>query len=191
VAEAVGVVTGQDGRARCPWGDAPEIYRRYHDEEWSRPVHGRDPLYERLCLEAFQAGLSWITVLRKRDAFRNAFAGFDPECVAAFDDADVDRLMSDVGIVRNRAKIEASISNARVVLGLADLDRLLWSFAPASRRDRPRTVADVPAVTTESAAMAKALKKLGLRFVGATTAYALMQATGMVDDHLSGCWRAL
>jgi len=182
-------VAGDDGRLRCPWGDAPSIYRRYHDEEWGRAVHGRDALYERLCLEAFQTGLSWITVLRKREAFRSAFAGFDPELVAAFAAADVDRLMGDIAIVRNRAKIDAAISNARVVLELADLDGLLWSFAPVCRRARPRTTADVPAVTAESAAMATTLKKLGMRFVGPTGAYALMQATGMVDDHVQDCWR--
>ncbi len=184
-----GAVRGDDGRLRCPWGDAPSIYRLYHDEEWGRAVHGRDALYERLCLEAFQAGLSWITVLRKRDAFRSAFAGFDPELVAAFGAADVDRLMGDVGIVRNRAKIDAAISNARVVLELVDLDGLLWSFAPDSRPPRPDTTGDVAAITAESVAMAKALKKLGMRFVGPTGAYALMQATGMVDDHLRDCWR--
>ncbi len=185
-----GAVLGDDGLLRCPWGDAPPIYRSYHDEEWGRPVHGRDRLYERLCLEAFQAGLSWITVLRKRGAFRSAFAGFDPLLVASFGAADVERLMGDVAIVRNRAKIDASISNARVVLELADFDGLLWSFAPSSRSARPRTTADVPAITVESTAMAKALKKLGIRFVGPTGAYALMQATGMVDDHLQDCWRS-
>ncbi len=190
MAEAVGAELGDDGRRRCPWGDGPAIYRAYHDEEWGQPVHGRDGLYERLCLEAFQAGLSWITVLRKREGFRAAFAGFDPGCVAVFDATDVDRLMGDAGIVRNRAKIAACINNARVVLGLDDLDGVLWSFAPDPAPPRPRTTAETPAVTVESVAMAKALKKLGMRFVGPTTAYALMQATGMVDDHLSECWRA-
>ena len=190
MADGVGAELGDDGRRRCPWGDGPAIYRAYHDEEWGHPVHGRDALYERLCLEAFQAGLSWITVLRKREGFRAAFAGFDPRRVAAFDSADVDRLMGDAGIVRNRAKIVACINNARVVLGLDDLDGVLWSFAPDPAPPRPRTTAEVPAITAESVAMATALKKRGMRFVGPTTAYALMQATGMVDDHLSECWRA-
>ena len=186
----MGVVSSDDGRLRCPWGDAPAIYRRYHDEEWGRPVHGRDALYERICLEAFQAGLSWITVLRKREAFRRAFAGFDPEQVAAFEETDVARLMADEAIVRNRAKILAAIGNARAVLEIDDLDGLLWSFAPARPRTRPSDVAEVPAITAESTAMAKALKTRGVRFIGPTTAYALMQATGMVDDHLATCWRA-
>lgn len=183
-------IVAADGLRRCPWGETPEIYRRYHDEEWGRPVHGRDPLYERLCLEAFQAGLSWITVLRKRQAFRNAFAGFDPERVASFGEPDVQRLLADPAIVRNRAKIAAAIGNARAVLEVDDLDALLWSFVPTQPRRRPRTVAEVPAVTSESTAMARALKARGLRFIGPTTAYALMQATGMVDDHVVGCWRA-
>ncbi|MGZ4541697.1 MAG: DNA-3-methyladenine glycosylase I [Mycobacteriaceae bacterium] len=190
MSDLAGVVAGDDGLARCPWGDAPSVYRRYHDEEWGHPVHGRNPLYERLCLEAFQAGLSWITVLRKREAFRRAFAGFDPELVAAFGDDDVQRLLADVAIVRNRAKILAVISNSRAVLEIDDLDGLLWSFAPPATRTRPRCVAEVPAVTPASVAMAKALKSRGLRFIGPTTAYALMQATGIVDDHLTECWRA-
>ena len=154
------------------------------------PLHGEAALYERLMLEAFQSGLSWLTILRKRPAFRRAFAGFEPKLVAEFGDADVTRLMADASIVRNRAKIDAAIRNARAI---ADLDRplddLLWSFAPDPAA-RPRTLAEVPAVTPESKAMAKELKKLGFAFVGPTTAYALMQATGMVDDHVVGCWRA-
>lgn len=190
VAQLSDLVTGEDGRSRCPWGNAPSIYRTYHDEEWGVVVHGRDALYERLCLEAFQSGLSWITVLRKREAFRRAFADFVPERVAAFGETDVERLLADAGIVRNRAKILATIGNAKAVLALDDLDAMLWSFAPATTPARPRSVTEVPAVTPESTAMAKALKAHGLRFVGPTTAYALMQATGMVDDHLTNCWRA-
>jgi DNA-3-methyladenine glycosylase I len=160
----------------------------YHDNEWGRPVRTDDGLYERLTLEAFQSGLSWLTILRKRPAFRAAFAGFEIEKVARFGEADVARLLADPGIVRNRAKIEAAIVNARAAADLpAGLAALLWSFAPPPRPGRPRSFAEVPAVTPESRAMAKELKRRGFRFVGPTTAYALMQATGMVDDHLAGC----
>ncbi|WP_347345874.1 DNA-3-methyladenine glycosylase I [Microbacterium sp.] len=179
-----------DGLARCAWvGDDAE-YRRYHDEEWGRPLHGDRALFEKMSLEGFQAGLSWITILRKRPRFREVFAGFDPETVAAFDSDDVERLMADAGIVRNRAKIEATISNARLVSELAEgeLDALLWSFAPVEHR-RPASFAHVPATTPESVAMSKALRKRGFRFVGPTTMYALMQSAGMVDDHVDGCWR--
>ncbi|QTJ68695.1 DNA-3-methyladenine glycosylase I [Rhodococcus sp. ZPP] len=186
-------MTEPDDRVRCAWAvdtNGSRLYRDYHDEEWGRPLHGRNELYERLCLEAFQSGLSWITILRKRDAFRAAFSGFDPEVVARFTERDVERLLADASIVRNRAKIEASVSNARAILELQDtgLDTLLWSFAPPPRPSRPATVNDVPAVTAESTAMAKELKRRGFKFVGPTTAYALMQATGMVDDHVAGCW---
>jgi DNA-3-methyladenine glycosylase I len=187
------LVTGTDGTVRCGWVGDDDEYRRYHDEEWSRPLHGDRALFEKLSLEGFQAGLSWITILRKRPAFRAAFAGFDPEAVAKFDDAEVERLMTDAGIVRNRAKILATISNARLVVDLAEgeLDTLLWSFAPGdATRPRPVTMSDVPAVTPESTALSKALRARGFRFVGPTTMYALMQSAGMVDDHLSGCWRA-
>ncbi|HVL86131.1 MAG TPA: DNA-3-methyladenine glycosylase I [Pseudonocardia sp.] len=181
-----------DGRERCGWaGSAPE-YVGYHDDEWGRPVHGVASMFERLTLEGFQSGLSWIVILRKRAAFRAAFAGFDPDAVAAFDDADIARLLADPGIVRNRAKIAATVHNARVVAGLdTPLDELLWTFAPdpAAHR-RPATLAEVPATSPESHAMARELKRRGLRFVGPTTCYALMQATGMVDDHVAGCWRA-
>lgn len=183
-------VVSPDGALRCPWAAGKDdLYRDYHDTEWGRELHGRDALYERLCLEAFQSGLSWITILRKRDSFRAAFAGFDPEKVVRFGDTDIERLMNDASIVRNRAKIEAAIGNARVVLDLheMDLDTLLWSFAPTPRPHRLRDASEVPAITAESTAMAKELARRGLRFVGPTTAYALMQATGMVDDHLSGC----
>lgn len=179
-----------DGLVRCPWAEGSQLYRDYHDTEWGRPLHGRDALYERLCLEAFQSGLSWITILRKREAFRVAFDGFDPEKVAEYGPAQIERLLEDESIVRNRAKIEASIANARVVLEMdaPGLDELLWSFAPDSAPRRPTVVSDVPAVTAESTAMARELKRRGFRFIGPTTAYALMQATGMVDDHLAGCW---
>jgi DNA-3-methyladenine glycosylase I len=188
MAPEAGAVRGDDGRLRCPWGDQPADYRVYHDEEWGRPVRDRTGLFERMSLEAFQSGLSWLTILRKRDAFRRAFADFDPDAVAGYGPADVERLLSDTGIVRNRAKIEATIANARAIAELdQSLPELLWSFAPAAGRPAPRTLADVPARTPESQAMARELKRRGFRFVGPTTAYALMQATGMVDDHLADC----
>ena len=181
-----------DGLVRCDWavgrpGPDFELYRDYHDQEWGRPLHGRVPLFERMSLEAFQSGLSWLIILRKRENFRRAFSGFDIETVARYTDADVARLMADQGIVRNRAKIEATIANARAAADVDDLSELLWSFAPAPR-SRPATITDVPATTPESTAMARELKRRGFRFVGPTTAYALMQATGMVDDHLRTCW---
>ncbi|MFI6366405.1 DNA-3-methyladenine glycosylase I [Nocardia sp. NPDC050630] len=180
--------TESDGKIRCPWSEGSQLYRDYHDNEWGKPLHGDDAMFERMCLEAFQSGLAWITILRKRPAFRSAFAGFSIERVAAFGDDDVARLLTDPGIVRNRAKIEASIANARVAADLdIGLDELIWSFAPAAR-PRPRVIAEVPATTPESIALAKELKRRGFRFVGPTTAYALMQATGMVDDHLVDCW---
>jgi DNA-3-methyladenine glycosylase I len=186
---AAGLVVGDDGRARCFWGGSTPDYVGYHDNEWGRPVRGDDALFERMSLEAFQSGLSWITILRKRPAFRAAFADFAIDKVAAFSEADATRLMSDAGIVRNRMKVDATLHNARVAADLPDgLAELLWSFAPSPRPPRPQTRADVPATTPESVAMAKALKKKGFKFVGPTTAYALMQATGMVDDHLAGCW---
>jgi len=186
------LITAPDGCVRCGWvGDDAE-YRRYHDEEWGRPLHGDRALFEKLSLEGFQAGLSWITILRKRPRLREVFAGFEPERVAAFGPADIERLMGDAGIIRNRAKIEATIGNALVLLDFAEgaFDELMWSFAPASGRARPTTLAAVPAVTPESEAMSKALRKRGFRFVGPTTMYALMQSSGMVDDHLVGCHRA-
>ncbi|WAL64886.1 DNA-3-methyladenine glycosylase I [Amycolatopsis cynarae] len=182
---------GSDGVARCPWGNSAPDYAAYHDSEWGVPLRGQDELYERLCLEAFQSGLSWLTILRKRDGFRRAFAGFVPEKVAEFGDEDVARLLADASIVRNRAKILAAINNARAIAELdRPLDELLWSFAPAGPRTRPATMAEVPAITPESKAMARELKKRGFAFLGPTTCYALMQATGMVDDHLEGCFRA-
>lgn len=186
------LVIGADEVARCRWAGVGGAYAEYHDGEWGRTVHGDDAMFERLALEGFQSGLAWITILRKREAFRAAFSGFVIDKVAAYTDQEVERLLGDAGIVRSRAKIEAAIGNARVVLELpGGLDAFLWSFAPEPRTaaQRPRSFADVPAVTDESTAMAKALKKLGVKFVGPTTAYALMQATGMVDDHLVGCVR--
>lgn len=190
-----GIVVGDDGKGRCAWGAADAEYRRYHDEEWGTPLHGDRPLFEKLSLEGFQSGLSWITILRRRPAFRSAFAGFDIDAVAGFGEADVERLMADPGIIRNRAKIVSTIANARVTRQLiagnpGALDELLWGFAPAPRVAPPATRADVPAITPESTAASTALKRLGYRFVGPTTLYALMQSTGMVDDHLAGCWRA-
>ncbi|WP_298176179.1 DNA-3-methyladenine glycosylase I [Saccharomonospora sp.] len=183
---------GPDGVFRCAWGNTAPDYVAYHDEEWGVPLRGEAALFERLSLEVFQSGLSWLTILRKRDDFRRAFAGFDPERVAAFDTNDVALLLADASIVRNRAKILATITNARAVAELdVPLDDLLWSFAPEPGvRRRPRTMADVPATTPESKALATALKKRGFVFVGPTTCYAMMQATGMVDDHVQGCFRA-
>ncbi|GAA4207333.1 DNA-3-methyladenine glycosylase I [Actinocatenispora rupis] len=181
------LLVGADGLGRCPWaGSAPE-YVEYHDGEWGRPVRTDDGMFERLCLEAFQSGLAWITILRKRPAFRAAFADFSIATVAEFGADDRARLLADAGIVRNRAKIDAALHNARVARDLPEgLAELIWSHRPA-RKPRPVRLADVPATTPESVALAKALKKRGFRFVGPTTAYALMQAAGMVDDHLAGC----
>ena len=179
-----------DGRGRCSWATSAPEYVAYHDDEWGRPLHGTVALFERLSLEGFQSGLSWLVILRKRPAFRVAFAGFEPAAVAGYGPDDVARLLADAGIVRNRVKIEATVQNARAVLALdRPLDELLWSFAPATHR-RPATLADVPATSPESAAMAKELKRRGMRFVGPTTCYALMQAAGLVDDHVATCWRA-
>jgi DNA-3-methyladenine glycosylase I len=176
--------------ARC-FGDGDPLYERYHDTEWGEPVHGEAALLERIALEGFQSGLSWLTILKKRDAFREVFHGFEPERVAAMTPDDVERLLADARIVRNRAKIEATITNGRAVVALHEagrtLDELFWSFAPAPRADRVASWADVPASTDASKAMAKALKKDGFRFFGPTTAYAAMQACGLVDDHLATC----
>lgn len=190
------VVLGDDGLSRCAWSAGDEVYRRYHDEEWGTELRGDRPLFEKLSLEGFQAGLSWITILRRRDTFRAAFHNFDINLVAELTEQDVDRLMLDAGIIRNRAKIEATISNARIVGRLVGDDpgafeRLLWRFAPArDSRRRPLNFGDIPAVTSESTALSRELRTIGLRFVGPTTMYALMQSTGMIDDHVSGCWRA-
>ncbi len=183
----------EDGRIRCGWAPTDSkpdsvLYREYHDTEWGQPVRDSAALFERVSLEAFQSGLSWLVILRKRDNFRRAFKKFDVAKVARFTERDVERLLTDEGIVRNRAKIEATIANARAVADLdIELADLLWSFAPESRA-RPADMSSVPAVTPESKAMAKELKRRGFRFVGPTTAYALMQATGMVDDHIASCW---
>ncbi|MGH3942157.1 MAG: DNA-3-methyladenine glycosylase I [Pseudonocardiaceae bacterium] len=187
----MGPKIGTDSRPRCPWACDSADYQEYHDTEWGVPLHGAAALFERLSLEAFQSGLSWLTILRKREAFRRAFAGFDPAQVAGFTQDDVTRLLADTGIVRNRAKIEATVRNARVLTELdTDLDTLLWSFAPdADGRPAPRTLAEVPTSTRESEAMAHALRRRGVTFVGPITCHALMQATGMVDDHLAGCFR--
>nr|WP_202425403.1 DNA-3-methyladenine glycosylase I [Streptomyces sp. HUCO-GS316] len=173
---------------RCPWALSTADYVTYHDEEWGRPVHGDDALFERLSLEAFQSGLSWITILRRRPGFRAAFADFEIAKVAAFTDDDRERLLADAGIIRNRAKIDATLANARVLADWApgELDELIWSHAPIPG-PAPKTLADIPAITPASTTLSKALKKRGLRFVGPTTAYALMQACGLVDDHLDAC----
>ena len=181
----------QQERQRCAWATSTPEYVAYHDEEWGTPLRGDDALFERLCLEAFQSGLSWITILRKRPAFRAAFAGFAVDAVAEFTDDDEERLMADAAIVRNRAKIRAAIRNARAAQQVpGGLSELLWSFAPTGPRPRPATLDEVPATSSESVAMARELKRRGFAFVGPTTAYALMQATGMVDDHVAGCFRA-
>jgi DNA-3-methyladenine glycosylase I len=180
-------VTAPD-RLRCIWATSAPEYIAYHDDEWGKPLHGDRELFERMSLEAFQSGLSWLIILRKRPAFRTAFADFDIATVASFDDADVARLLADAGIVRNRMKIEATINNARRILDAVPegLDELLWSFAPTERADAD----GVPSQTPESKAMAKELRRRGFKFVGPTTAYALMQATGMVNDHQPPCWLA-
>jgi DNA-3-methyladenine glycosylase I len=182
---------GPDGRRRCPWGSSPD-YVGYHDEEWGRPVRDDQGLYERMVLEGFQSGLSWLTILRKRENFRAAFANFDIETVARYGKRDVARLVADAGIVRNRGKIEAAIANAKAAAEMHEagesLAALVWSFAPSRRRRAPRSLDDVPAITPESTALSKELKKRGFRFIGPTTAYATMQACGLVNDHLAGCW---
>ncbi|WP_326618621.1 DNA-3-methyladenine glycosylase I [Streptomyces decoyicus] len=188
-----GVVTEPDGIPRCPWGmESAQMadYRAYHDTEWGLPVHGDDALFERMSLEAFQSGLSWITILRRRPGFRAAFAGFRIAEVARFTDADAERLLADPGIIRNRAKIAATVNNARIAADLApgELDGLVWSYAPdRAGRPVPRKISDLQPVTPESTALAKDLKKRGFRFVGPTTAYAMMQACGLVNDHLADC----
>ena len=188
----MGPVTGEDGVARCPWAGGPGVMRDYHDTEWGEPVSGESAYLERLTLEAFQSGLSWSTILNKREAFRAAFAGFDADAVAAYDERDAARLMADAGIVRNRLKVDAAIRNAAAVLALRErggLDAFIWSHAPAEHQP-PRTVEELRATSPESIALAKGLKKAGFVFVGPTTMYAAMQACGLVDDHLAGCHRA-
>jgi DNA-3-methyladenine glycosylase I len=181
------LLRGPDGRRRCWWGAGTPEYSVYHDDEWGRPVRGDDELFERLCLEGFQSGLSWITILRKRENFRTAFAGFRIEEVARFGKRDVNRLMGDAGIVRNRMKIEAAIANAQAAASLDSLSQLVWSYADKRPR-APRSREDLPAVTPASTALSKELKRRGFRFVGPTTVYATMQACGLVNDHIAGCY---
>jgi len=184
-------VVGEDGRRRCWWCSATPEYRAYHDDEWGRPVVDDVRLYEKLCLEGFQSGLSWLTILRKREAFRRAFAGFVPERVARFGPADVERLLGDAGIVRHRGKIEAAIGNARATVAVEErfgsLTALVWSFEPSRRRPVPEQAGHLPASVPESSALSKELRSHGFRFVGPTTAYAAMQSLGLVNDHLRGC----
>ena len=183
-----GPAEGPDGKLRCPWGLSAPEYVAYHDEEWGRPLHGDTAIFERLCLEGFQSGLSWLTILRKRENFRAAFAGFEPGAVAAFGEPDVARLMADAGIVRNRAKINAVIINARAALGLAaGLDALVWKYA-GEPGPAPRTLADVPATTPAAKALSTELKRHGFTFTGPVTAYATMQSCGVVNDHLADCY---
>jgi DNA-3-methyladenine glycosylase I len=188
----VGVVRGDDGRERCGWCMSAPDYVAYHDEEWGRPVTDDTRIYEKICLEGFQSGLSWLTILRKREAFRRAFAGFVPEAVVHFASADVDRLLGDPGIVRHRGKIEAAIANARATLNAQDrhgsLAAVVWSFEPPRRgRSVPRRLGDLPTSTRESTALSKTLRTLGFRYVGPTTAYAAMETLGVVNDHLARC----
>lgn len=188
-----GVIVGSDGIARCPWSLASTDYVEYHDLEWARPVRGDAAIFERISLEAFQSGLSWLTILRKRPAFRTSFAGFDPQVVASFGEADITRLMDETGIVRNRRKIEATIGNAQAVVRLLEaegpgaLDALFWSFEMPGRGARPSVMAEVPAATVGSHDLSVALKSIGFAWVGPTTMYAAMQACGVVNDHLVGC----
>ncbi len=179
---------GPDGELRCPWGLSTPDYLTYHDAEWGQPIRDDNGLYERLTLEGFQSGLSWLTILRKRDNFRAAFADFDVSTVAGFDETDRERLLADAGIVRHRGKIDAALTNARAAAALDEsLTELIWAFAPPPA-PAPKTLADVPSQTPESKALAKELKRRGFTFVGPTTAYALMQAAGLVNDHLADCW---
>lgn len=184
-----GPLAGPDGRLRCPWGLSAPEYVAYHDDEWGRPVHGDQAIFERLCLEAFQSGLSWLIILRKRENFRKAFVGFDIQQVAAFTDADAARLLADAGIVRNRAKINAAINNARAALEVKEgLSDLFWSYAETEQRPAPKTLTDLPAQTPQSTALAKELRKRGFIFTGPVTVYAAMQACGLVNDHLADCF---
>ena len=187
-APELGAVPGPDGKLRCPWGLSAPDYVAYHDEEWGRPVRGDTAIFERLCLEAFQSGLSWLTILRKRENFRAAFAGFDAAAIAAFGDQDVARLMADQGIVRNRAKINAVLVNARAALDLPDgLTELVWKYA-GEQDHAPRTLAEVPSSTPASKALSVELRRHGFTFTGPVTAYATMQACGIVNDHLAACF---
>lgn len=190
------LVVGDDGRARCGWAGTDAGYMAYHDDEWGRPLRDERRFFELLCLETFQSGLSWALILRKREGFRAAFEGFEPERVAAYGEADVARLLGDARIVRNRAKVEATIANARAVAALHEAGETLvdvaWAHAPDPPVPRPRraTLAEVPSTSPESTALSKDLRARGFRFVGPVVAYAFMQAAGLVDDHLAGCWVA-
>ncbi len=188
----VALVVGEDGRARCWWPGTDPLYVAYHDDHWGVPEHDERALYEKLCLDGAQAGLSWITILRKREGYRKAFDGFVPEVVAGYGDREIERLLGDAGIVRNRQKVVATIGNARALLAMHEagetLEQLVWSFAP-KRRKRPKAMADVPATSPEGDALSKELRQRGFRFVGPTIVYAFMQAVGVVDDHVAGCWR--
>jgi DNA-3-methyladenine glycosylase I len=190
--EGRGPLPGPDGRLRCPWGLSTPEYLGYHDEEWGRPVRDDTGMFERLCLEAFQSGLSWLTILRKRENFRAAFDGFKIDVVAAYGATDVARLMADAGIVRNRAKVNAAINNARAALDLpGGLAELVWGYAPAARAGQPAplTLDELPSATPESKALSRELKRRGFTFTGPVTVYSTMQACGLVDDHLSACFR--
>lgn len=182
---------GEDGQPRCAWGTSTPDYVDYHDTEWGRPVIDERTLFEKMCLEGFQSGLSWLTILRKREAFREVFANFDADTVADFEEPDILRLLDDARIIRHRGKIEATINNAQVLVDLHNegetLAGWIWSFAPATE-SVPRSLSDVAGKTDESTALSKALKKRGFKFVGPTTAYAAMQAMGVVGDHLEGCF---
>ncbi|MFM6975199.1 MAG: DNA-3-methyladenine glycosylase I [Agromyces sp.] len=185
------LLLGADGLSRCGWSGTDSEYQRYHDEEWGQPLRDDQRLFEKVCLEGFQAGLSWITILRRRPAFREVFDDFDVNVVASFNERDVQRLLADERIIRHRGKIEATISNARAALALdIPLSELIWSFAPPPK-SRPQSVNEIPATTAESAALSKELRSRGFRFVGPTTMYALMQSAGLVDDHVDGCHRAI
>jgi DNA-3-methyladenine glycosylase I len=187
-------VRGQDGKRRCAWCASDPLYMQYHDREWGRPVRDERAIFEKICLEGFQAGLSWLTILKKREAFREAFKGFEPEVVARFGSRDITRLMNNAAIVRNRMKIESTINNARATLRLAEsgqsLAALVWSAQPAKKKSPPRSLTQVPALTPESAALSKTLLKHGFTFVGPTTLYAAMQSLGVVNDHVASCHRA-
>jgi DNA-3-methyladenine glycosylase I len=192
-----GVAPGPDGRLRCPWGLSAPEYVAYHDDEWGCPLHGDQAIFERLCLEAFQSGLSWLTILRKRENFRAAFARFDIAAVASFGNEDVQRLLADAAIIRNRAKITAAIANARAALDLpGGLSELVWKYAgtyagtyAGEPAGAPRTTADIPAQTPASKALSAELRRNGFTFIGPVTAYATMQACGIVNDHLADCFR--
>ena len=188
------LIPGEDGVIRCGWVGSDSEYQRYHDEEWGTPFRSERDMFEKICLEGFQAGLSWITILRRRPAFRRAFRDFDPHAVSAMSDDDVENLMHDEGIIRNRAKILSCRTNAAIVMDMLDngesLVDLVWSFAPATQPTRPTSLDEIPAVTLESENLSRALRQRGFRFVGPTTMYALMQSEGLVDDHIRGCHRA-